>query len=226
MDKALLCTALSNVCEEELLSSMQQGIYEEHKFSKAFEEKMQSIIHPKEPINIRKRLRLALVLAAVLAAGFLLGMTAGRTWGFKMQEKEDGIYASFDVDTVKDAKRKVNELYELTYIPEGYELRDKYINPFGQSVSYMYDNNAENDDEWKVITYSVFTPYYYRNIFLGNEGKRSTAFEDGIQYYISEPSEDYTAVIWYQDGYVMVISGTIAKNEALDLCKSVELVEK
>lgn len=43
-------------------------------------------------------------------------MTAGRTWGFKMQEKEDGIYASFDVDTVKDAKRKVNELYELSAV--------------------------------------------------------------------------------------------------------------
>lgn len=204
---------------------MQQGIYEEHKFSKAFEEKMQSIIHPKEPINIRKRLRLALVLAAVLAAGFLLGMTAGRTWGFKMQEKEDGIYASFDVDTVKDAKRKVIDLYELTDIPEGYELRDKHINPLGQGISYMYDNNAGNDDEWQLISFSVSTPYYYKNILLGDDGERSTIFEDGIQYYISEPSEDYTAVIWYQDGYVMVISGTVTKKEALDLCKSVKLIE-
>ena len=225
MDRSLLCTALSNVCEEELLSFSHQGIYEEHKFSKGFEDKMQSIIHPAEPVNIKKRFKLALVLAAMLAAGFLIGMTTGRTWGFEMQQKDEGIYASFDVDTVRDAKKKVTELYELSTIPEGYELRDKYINPFGQSVSYMYDNGAENDDEWQVISFCVCTPYYYRNIFLGNDGERSIVFEDGIQYYISEPSEDYTAVIWYRNGYVMVLSGMVDKKTALDLCKSMKIKE-
>ena len=70
-----------------------------------------------------------------------------------------------------------------------------------------------------------------KNLYKSFEEKEvlkgiSTVFEDGIQYYIAEPSEGYTAVIWYQDGYVMVVSGTVDKNEALDLCRSVKIKEE
>lgn len=224
MDKGMLCAALSNVCESELLGTIDEEAYEEHRFSSAFEKKMQGIIRPKEPVNIRKRIRLALVLAAMLAAGFLLGMTTGRVWGFKLEDKEQGVYASFDVGTVKGAKSKITEVYELGFAPDGYELTENNIHPFGVSVSYLFEKQSDNDN-WQMILFSQCTPNYYKNVYFGEGLKQSVIFEDGVQYYISEPEEDYTVVIWYEDGYVMVLSGTVNKNTALDLCKSVKMKE-
>ena len=119
MDNRILCAALSNVCEEELLGFYGESAYEEHTFSKRFEGKMRTIIHPSEPVNIKKRIRLAFVAAAILAAGFLLGMSSGGKWGFDINKNEDGVYASFNVDSVKDAKKKVTDRYELGFVPQG-----------------------------------------------------------------------------------------------------------
>ena len=225
MDKSVLCKALSNVCEAELLSAPDIKNAQSHRFSPAFEEKTEAIINPKEPVNIRKRIRLALVLAAMLAAGFLLGMTTGRVWGFSFTEKDDGVYATFDVGSVKDPKKKITDIYELGVTPKGFELIENNIDPFGRSVSYLYEKDSVDDSSWDMVMFSQYTPYSYRNIYFGFNEKQNVIIEDGVQYFISMPEEGYTVVIWYEDGYVMLFSGSVNKNEALDLCKSVKMKE-
>ena len=222
MEENMLSSKLFENYENSLISKNDARLPKGFKFSKGFEERMQKITGSPR-IHIRKRLKLAFMAAAILSIGFLLGMSSGGKWGFDISKNEDGIYASFNVDSVKDAKKKVTDRYELGFVPQGYEQIEEYIQPFGQSISYFYAKDTGSDDDWQTVSFCCCTPYYYRNVFLGDEGKRSIIVEDGIQYYIAEPSEGYTAVIWYQDGYVMVISGTIAKNEALDLCRSVKI---
>lgn len=220
MEMTAFRNALSSVCESELLGNERD---EEIEFSAAFEQRMEDIIHPKEKVYIRKRLKIALAMAAMLAAGFLVGMTSGGRWGFFFDKTDEGLYATFDVTSVKDPKKKITEVYELGFIPEGYTLTDSHVHPFGQYVNYFYEVADRGEKDWKCIFFSQGVPYSYRDVYIGKDDKSSIITEGELQYYINQPEENYTIVVWYQDGYVMVLSATLGKDDALELCRSVRV---
>ena len=50
--------------------------------------------------------------------------------------------------------------------------------------------------------------------------------EDGIQYMFGEAEDlNYSSVVWYQQGYVFLITGDLPKNELLKLCKTLKIEE-
>ncbi|MCR5817333.1 MAG: DUF4367 domain-containing protein [Ruminococcus sp.] len=220
MEMTAFRNALSSVCENELICNEQDV---DIRFSAGFEQRMEDIIHPKEKVFIRKRLKIALVMAAMLAAGFLVGMTSGGRWGFFFDKTDEGLYATFDVRSVKDPKKKITEVYELGFIPDGYTLTDSHVHPFGQYVNYFYEVADRGEKEWKCIFFSQCVPYSYRDVYIGKDDKSSIITEGELQYYISQPEDDYTTIVWYQDGYVMVLSATIGKDDALELCRTVRV---
>lgn len=107
--------------------------------------------------------------------------------------------------------------YEITYIPEGFELniddktksridkiyfKDEYYIGYSQTLKEDYSVNFDN--EQSSFTYETY---------------------DGIEYLVHTLGSDYTFV-WDNGKYVFEIHANIDKNEIINIVKSVKKVKK
>ena len=221
MNDEMLGAAARSVCEPDLARLCSYDGIDEYEFSEEFETKMRGIFKYDRKINIRRRIKTALLIAAIFAAGFCIGMTNKMKWNYTTEDTENGRMVNFNIGSVDDRKKHLEEVYTLGGIPQGYS-RIFYENKSYCSVQIWTDDPNGGHS----IFFDQCVPAAYRDAFYPDETEISLLEEDGIQYMFGEiKGSDYTSVVWYQDGYVFLITGDFTKEELLKLCKTLKIEE-
>lgn len=228
MNEDKLKSALAEVCEGELFSEPEcDAIPDSYTFSDSFERKMQLALGQQEAApprkgSIKSRMKLALVIAAVFSVGFLLGMAREPIWNFITQKTDGGRKISFNTSAVDDPYRRITEIYTLTGIDGDYKLLNTE-RTFSSAMEIWVKQGENTENAEDLIFFSQYMPAAYTDAFIPDEADNGYYIDDdGTQYYISE-GENYTAVIWYNGDYVMLLSGGKSKEEMLSLSKTVKM---
>ena len=219
MNDEMLGAAARSVCEPDLARLCSYDGIDEYEFSEEFEAKMRGIFKYDRKINIRRRIKTALLIAAIFAAGFCIGMSNKMLWNYKTKEAEGGRMVTFNIGSVNDRKKRIDEIYTLGGIPEGYK-RVIYDNTSYSSVQIW----TEKPDGGKAVFFGQCVPAAYKDAFYPDETEISLEEENGIQYMFGESkSSGFNTLVWYQHGYVFYLSGEISKDEAFELCKTLKI---
>ena len=176
---------------------------EEISCSKKHEIAMRAIIRGKVPTErkLSKRARRIIIIAALLA--LLLASCAviyrdeiGKL-SVEMLERYDLIIHSDN----KASSSALVEIYELTYLPEGFQLEETYILPHSISL-YYFDTNGN-----KISFYqNVIGKGHYH---IDNENGGMDIFEIGDYSIYYRQSENNSIYMLNNDKYVMTIISTI-----------------
>ncbi len=161
--------------------------------------------------KLRRRLMVALIIAltAIILTITVIGII---TNGFRFVEHED--HTQFDAVDVMDYPTTIEEIYEPTWIPEGFEITELRDGKVLREVKYKKNNK-----------HFVIRQYTKQN-FLG--------YVDSQRYQTENISvNEYTVVYWQSDNvnklywdngeYIISIFGTIAKEELIKLAESTKL---
>ena len=212
--------ALAEICETKLLAE-ELSLPEDFEFSESFEAKMSGIIGKERKPFLRGRLKAALIIAAIFAAGFCISMTNKMKWNYTAEDSDGGRTVNFNIGSVEDFKLSLDEIYTLDGIPKEY-TRVICDNMLFASVQIWVDA----PDNGNSIHFCQSIPSAYKDAFFPEEMTLSLYEEDGIQYMFGEAEDlNYSSVVWYQQGYVFLITGDLPKNELLKLCKTLKIEE-
>lgn len=199
-----------------------------HRFTRSFEKRMQKLIWKERGIRPpRKRLSLRMlivvIVTAVIAVSSVMTVSAFREAiiGFitEVYEKFTNVQAQPD----EDAPDTLEEIYEVTWVPEGFELVDEKRS----DISYrMQFRNNENFIFFKQTTVMDYVTNY------DTETTGATPFcQDGIEgFWIIDG--DTNILVWKSHDYVFEITVYIKRSEEniekilTDLYKSVKKAEK
>lgn len=108
-----------------------------------------------------------------------------------------------------------NKNIRLGYIPDGYELRSAFYSDRNVSLTY------ENADEMCIY----FDYGSAENSMLSIDNERHSYTElnyDGTAYYFYEANEeDFSTLIWYDDGYYYSIDALLDKDTLLKTAQNI-----
>ena len=213
-----LGAALAEVCEQKLLAKS-TSLPADFDFSKCFEDKMRRILGKDQKPCVRKRVKTVFIIAAVLAASSCLAMRTEPDWNFIVKDCTGGKNVSFDVSSVDQTKNSIEQTYEIGAMPQRFSLGFENESPDG--ITQIWSDKQKASEG---ICFGQFIPSIYQSVSFSD--KAGYCFgDDGTQYYIDENDEG-TAVVWFRDGYVFLLSGSLSKNEMLGLCKTLKISEK
>ncbi len=218
------------IMEEKLFKSILREAYEreyneltaggEHKFSLRHRMRMRKVLrkYDSSGVDVNKampkttvRRRLTVALIVVLVAAILTVTVVALVMnGFKTVEKEDHTEV-FAID-IENAPTTIEEVYELTNIPEDFVLYDLVEG----SNLYVHKYKNHNDDYLFLYQYTKYTyaenlntePYPYDNIMIGDY--------NGILVILG----DEYRLSWCVDDYVLRLFGTLHKDDMIDLAIS------
>lgn len=198
---------------------------EPHEFSEEFMAKQEALIREVEerekmPFIYRfvntpvKKAAIIAILVGVVALGFGGQSEAGKNPIVKFfQERYGeliGIEPHEDLWQNEEKPQTIETVYELGWVPEGYEKAEEEISEY--VVMQMYRN--KEDKRIGLEQYCVVTYYSFKE-----EKEYKEIVKDGVKFYFLNGEEENT-VVWYQDGYQFVVRGSILQDEALKLIKS------
>lgn len=184
-------------------------------YSEAHEAAMLEIIATSKAIEQRmgkKRLIAILVAAALL---LLVGCTAyvyrNQIGSFVETFFENSVNIGF-ADEEKNDITTIEEVYELTYIPEGYTLKEKHISEVNVTFTYY-------DKEQNVVWFDQCPLGASNNFVLDNDTQDASVFEhNGIEIYVrlNTKTRHY---FWENDKYAMSLtcSTSISQDEILKI---------
>ncbi|MBR3666122.1 MAG: DUF4367 domain-containing protein [Ruminococcus sp.] len=218
MNDEMLGAAARSVCEPDLARLCSYDKLGEYEFSEEFENRMRRIFKPEKRINLRRRIKTALLIAAIFAAGFCMGMTNKIRWDYTSEDCDNGRMLSFNIGSVEDCKKHLDEIYTIS-APRGF---DCFITDNTSYSSMQIWQDAPSDG--RLIYFYQTVAAAYRDAYYPDETELTMVEENGVQYMFGEIEEsDYTSVVWYQYGYVFFLSGNLSKEEYLDLAKSLKI---
>lgn len=202
---------------------IESDIYREDEFetSEAFEKKMAKMI--KSHYNIYHkitltRVRKVLCIAAIIVALLLSSLSVGAVREFVANffvshfsdhdrltaNKEEGTYPT-----------KLEELYELGYIPEGYGLADKSV--LDNGAIYIY--NSENAS----MMFVQSTMEAFSTVVDNEFTTQSTEVYNGQEYFINDHNDGSYTFVWDNGRYIFELSAGLPKETIVDLCNSLKL---
>ncbi len=216
---AVIKEALIEDCNIELREFEQ--IKEEHVFSMQFEKKINKIrnsIAVKEYINsIWKFFKnLIITVAAIMGIVFSGMLTEPQVYA-AVKNVVRNIFSDHDNFTHKQNNGEIifDKNKTLEYIPDGYTLRSVFY--ADNSVFQTYD--AENGQEIQ-FDYGLAES---SSISIDNE--RHFAKEINIEnqkyyYYAAIEENDFNSLIWYNNGYVYIITSQISEEEIVEIAEN------
>ena len=183
--------------------------------SEAHEAAMLEIIATSKAIEQRigrKKFVAILVAAALL---LLVGCTAyvygNQIGSFIETFLEDGVNIGF-ADKGENKITTIEEVYELTYVPDEYVLTQKLINDIG--VVYTYTDENQNS-----ICFDQYPLGISSSIGIDNDTNNASALEhNGIEIYV-RVNANTRHYVWKDDKYLMtlVCPTMISEEEALKI---------
>jgi len=187
---------MADACDEEIVCSRR------HKKA------MRAIISGKTP---RKPLSTKMIAILVAAAILLLAGCAiiyrDEIRGFIIDIKE--LFVNVDFSEGENNSQEIEEIYELTYIPEGYSLEDQRINRM--SVLYIFTNS--DDQRIKFVQESLDASSFS----IDSEHSDNTVLEIGNHTIYTRKTGDMYCYLWNDGKYAMQIysSESLSDDELL-----------
>lgn len=187
--------------------------------SEAHVEAMLEIV---EKTNLRenKRSRVGLIAALIAAALLLIGCTAyvyrNQIGSFVEYVFEEYVNIAF-LDDDKEPINVIEDVYELSYVPDKYLLTDSFITDI--YVKYTY-----TDQHGNAIIFDQYPLGNTTNINIDNDIDDVTVIvHNGVEFYVrtTEITKHY---VWHNDKYSMtlVLSKAIGQEEALKIIDGIK----
>ena len=210
-----------------------------HVFSDNFERKMEKLIkkHKKPWYRLvstpAKKIAAAIILAVVLSFSTAMTIRASREAIIKFFVE---IYETFSVvffgevdpDTGEprlasednDNSGVITDIYEITYIPEGYEL--VYKETIGEICIYKYEYR---DLTKPSIKFSYVKTENTTMTVINTENSPIYTFGNGEKRYEYILTDEYIQVVWVEDKYVFnLVANDLT--EAKNIINSIILIKK
>ena len=151
------------------------------------------------------------MIAAIVAATLLLG---GCAFGYEIFKEEigsfietihpDEIVVSYNGNS--EDPKTVKNVYELTYVPEGYELSRSEISRWGILLIW----NGQHGESISFLVDTLQNLAYH----LDNEGTESNLFYyNDIEIYRRKANDSNYVNLWVMDSYMMHLSTTYELSE-------------
>lgn len=132
-----------NQCTDEILSS------EQHKLT------MKTIIYGKTSTKRNWSPKAKRIIAILIAAALIL-TSCGIIFRNEIREIVEDFYVSIVFGENKDNGGTIEEVYKLTYLPEGYSLIDENIRPICVQYTFSNDNDEYIWFEQRLLDGSTF----------------------------------------------------------------------
>ena len=218
----ILSKAVSGYMKEWLLSDE----FRTDKFStsKSFEKKMSKMLKSEHSLYhkvtlTRGRRILCACIAIIILLLSSLSVTAVReaVANFFIEHFSNHNHIVFSTESDVSYPTKVEKVYELGYVPEGYELTDKSV--MDTSVSYTYSN-----DGGMVLFVGQWTKDHF-SVSADNERSHLTSeFIDGREYLINTYEDDEIIDMFWDNGeYIFEVLAYLPKDDVVNLCKSLKI---
>lgn len=200
-----------------------------HQFSKEFEERKEAFLREVEEKEARekkilyrfvntplKKAAMVAILVGVVALGAGGNSYAGKYPMVKFIEKIYNDYLGMENPELlhnNDTKpQKIEKTYELGWLPEGYKKVEEQV---AETVTrYVYADKKLNK-KIRVEQYCVSMYFTIKE----QDGYKETKYE-GNKYYYQKGEE--LSLVWYKDGYQLIIRGDIRLKEALKMADSLK----
>ena len=95
----------------------------------------------KHKMSLRKRIIIFIIAAALALTGCVAAIYHRQIGNFMEKFYKDHIEVWFDNEEANEPPKQIEEIYTLTYVPEGYELADKKEST--TLLRYQYQNNTK-----------------------------------------------------------------------------------
>jgi len=172
-------------------------------------DKMQKIINSSRSAPKRKFSRKSLV-AIIIAAALLLTGCAAYICRNEIRDFVEDVYEKFVRLTYSESDEQssaeINEFYELTYVPEGYELVKEIVNHV--NIFYKFENDSGN--------FLIFQQGIIDNAKSGLDIEQgNTLFYESSEYKVYCRELDTSLhYIWNDGEYSLRLTSSVALDEA------------
>lgn len=147
-------------------------------------------------------------IVAILVAAALLLTSCGIIFRNEIREVFKELFASITFEGDESKVDTIDEIYELSYIPDGYYLKETIIRPLTVYYSFVNDNGENIKFEQRIIDGTGFTIDSESGYSKINEIEKYTVY-----YRYTKALHSY---IWNNNKYTFVIkSSTKLSNEEL-----------
>ncbi len=226
-EEFLLKQAVAAYVEEEMTRLPSDEEIGMHQFSPEFERKMEKLLrHEHRPHRILlhstgKRVAVLAAVIALLAASMLsVGAVRESIVSFFTQVYEEFTAIIFDQpeETGRTYEADSINAIEVTYIPEGFELKQQGKNNGWASIEYV-----DNNDGYIVIDQRILREH---EIGFNTENiEYQTVIINGHKGLYYE-NQGYTTLMWNNETQYFIISGNVDKNEIIKIAESIQIVTK
>lgn len=217
---------LKQAFKEYMEERLDSDIYREDEFetSKSFEKKMSKMIKSQHNVyhkltltRARKVLCIAAIIIAILLSTLSVGAVRDFVANFFVEhfKTHDSISANTEEGTYPT---KLEKIYELGYIPEGFILQDKSI--IANSASYLYFKGE------KPLMFEQYTKDSYSTDMDNEFSTQTTEVYKGKEYYVSDHNDGSYTFIWDDGEYIFDITAYLPKETLFDLCNSLKIKQK
>ncbi len=217
----ILAKALDDVLTQELdeyLAAVDFSI--EYNFSAKFERRMEELIKRREKLYYRListagRRAVCIAAAVILVLCFAMSFESVRAAvkEFFTRVFSDHIVMEVYPEVAENYSDKIVEVYEITDLPDGFELIDSGIYTTCVYADYVFEDYH--------ISFLQETKRRF-HVALDNEYSESEVFvnETGQEYRIQFHQDGNIRIIWDKDGYLFSIDSNLNRETVLDLCMS------
>lgn len=199
--------------------------------SDAHKEALRDIIK-KSCVDEKRSARIRLIAALVAAALLLVGCAAyvyrneigsfveevfAEYVNVGFSDDDKGNVSFNDKENNDNHVTEIEEVYKLSYVPEGYELIDEAVSDAYVIYTYM-------DEHGDIIAFDQYPLGSSTSINIDNDTDDVTVIEhNGVEYYIrvTEITQHY---VWRDDKYSMtlVLSKNISQEDALKIIDGIK----
>ena len=196
---------------------------EDHVFSDKQSKKMAKIVkRQKKPyfrlISTAGRRAACIVVAVIVFSASAMSVKAVRetVYDFFVRIFSDHNVVTIESGTDEGYPTKIEDVYAISAIPEGFEKTQYGITDFSIDIFYTHGN------QYILFTQTVKSKYkgYYDNEHSQNFKKWTD--DDGQEYMLVKAENDIT-YIWDNGRYIFEICSNLDNDTVLNLCKSTKV---
>lgn len=179
-----------------------------------------------KPVQSARKVRLTpkrlLILVIIIILATLAGCTAAH---FISQSFRGTVYSDntelFPIN-LDNCPTVIKEKYNLSELPEGFEISYTTSTPFYDFVSYR-NEQKDHTIAFRQYVKSEFVSARY-NTEKGELVEVEINGHSGVFLDISNDKQIFTSVIWDNGDYILELVGSLDKNDLLHLAKSAKVL--